>query len=402
LSKKTAQIKRKVLPQLWLFWKTSTGLKVFVYSTVALLFGALLVFLIEHGSNQGFGSFFDSVWWMLVTISTIGYGDRYPITTWGRIVAIFIIFSGMGIMAVITGRFATFLMERQMKEENGLLDYAGLKGHFIICGWRGEMNQILYEILDSNADLNPADIVMLNRAGKESLDGVRGDIRLKGLKYVHGDFIEERELIRAGVRGAKRVLILADSLAEGDLQQVDSKTVMAVMSIKNLNKTAYVCAELLDNKFEKYLKLSHCDEIMLSRDFIRAMLVSAVSGTGVSHVIASLLQGERGAGITTLPVPLGLVAKTYADLCRHFAGDRGTQLIGLLENTGNILTRKQEALREVQKNPDIAAVVPDLRSVKSLTANDPVINPPPEYTIKRFSRAIVLRSTASVAEGGAV
>jgi voltage-gated potassium channel len=389
--------RRGLLQQALIFWKATPGFKVTVYCILILLVGAYAVYLIERPTNQGFSNFFDSIWWTIVTISTIGYGDRYPMSTWGRIIAIFIIFCGMGIMAAITGRIATFLMERQMKAENGLLDYANLKGHFIICGWKREMNQVLYQILANNPNLNPPDIVLLNRADKENADALRSDPRLKGTKYVHGDFIEERELLRAGVRGAARIMVLADHLTEGNLQQIDSKTVMAVMSVKNLNKTAYVCAELLDTKFEKYLRLSHCDEILLSRDFIRSMLAFSALGTGVSHVIQALLQGEKGFGILTLPIPPAFIDKPYGELCVYFGKENRTQCIGLLENTGNILTRKQEALHAAQKNPDISQIIPELRGVKTLTANEPVINPAPEYRIKKYCRAIVIQGSTAAA-----
>jgi voltage-gated potassium channel len=280
------------------------------------------------------------------------------------------------------------------------LDYHRLSGHFVICGWKREMNRVLCEVLDADPRLSPAATVLLNRAPADAIGDVRNDPRLKGIRYVNGDFMEERDLIRAGIRGAVRVLVLADHLTQGDLQQIDSKTVMAVMSIKNLNRKAYVCAELLDTKYEKYLRLSHCDEILLSRDFVRAVVASAASGLGLSHVLQALISGDNGGRLATADVPESFIGKSYAELRDHYQARRSGQLIGLLENTGNILARKREALREAQKNPDISSLVPGLREVKTLTANEPVINPPPDYTIGRYTKGIVIADTAVDAAGG--
>jgi voltage-gated potassium channel len=219
---------------------------------------------------------------------------------------------------------------------------------------------------------------------------------LKGIKFVCGNFFEELELVRAGIKGAARVLVLADYLTKGDMQEIDSKTVMTVMTIKNLNKKAYVCAELLDTKFEKYLKLSHCDEILLARDFSRSMLASASSGTGLSHVVKSLVTGESGTGITTTSYPESFIGKTFQDLRTYFYSEHNAQLIGMLENTGNLLERKREALKEAQMNPDISKLIPDLRNVKTIIANDPVINPPGDYRINKFSRGIIITNVESV------
>jgi len=375
------------------FLKTNTGFKVIVFFALMILLSSVVVYLIEKRVNKGFLSLFDSFYWTIVTVATVGYGDKFPITFWGKVSAIITIFVGIGVMGTVTGRIASFLMERQMKEEKGLLDYSGMKGHFIICGWKREMNRVLHEILKANPELSSLEIVLLNRATQDDFNALRSDPDLKGIKFVSGDFVEEIDLLRAGIKGASRVLILADYLTKGDLQQIDSQTVMSVMTIKNFNKKAYVCAELLDTKFEKYLRLSHCDEILLSRDFSRSILASASSGTGLSHVVKSLLSGEDGSVISTESYPDTFIGKTFQELRNYFYTKQNAQLIGMLENTGNILDRKREALKEAQMNPDISKLIPELRQVKVLVANNPIINPPRDYVINKYSRGIIIRSS---------
>ncbi len=363
-----------------------------------ILICAALVFLIEHKSNNQYGNFLDSVYWAVVTTATIGYGDIAPKTPAGRAVTIVIILFGAAIMGTFIGRISSLILEHQMKEEQGLLDYSSQRGHFVICGWKREMDLVLRDVLERNPEIAPDQIIMLHRAPAEEVKPILNDIDLKGVRYVNGDYIEERDLIRAGIRGAARVLVVADYFTEGDLQHIDSKTVMAVMSIKNLNKGAYVCAELLDTKFEKYLRLSHCDEVLLSRDLSRMMLSSASLGTGLTHVVQTLLSKTSSAGIATIDIPPSFIGKPYGELAAHFVKNDASQLVGILENTGNITDRKREALREAQKNPDISTLLPDLKQAKSLTANDPIINPPADYAIKRHSRGIVIQGSTYRAE----
>ncbi len=370
----------------------------FIFVAVLLLSSAL-VFMAEQ-RNGGFDSFFDSLWWTIVTISTVGYGDRVPTTLTGRLVAIVTMVIGVATMWVVTGRVASFILERQMKAEKGLLGFHAMKGHFIICGWKQEMNDVLQAILASNPDVRPDDVVLVNKAPQEEVDAVRNDPRFEGIRTVHGDFMEERDLQRAGIKRAAKVLVLADYHTPGNLQQLDSKTVMAVMTIKGLNRRAYVCAELLDTKFEKYLQLSHCEEILLSRDFSRAMLASASSGTGLTHVIRELLGKDENGWVETQTVPQDLVGRSYGELKQHFEKRDGAQLIGLLEDTGNVNDRKREALAAAQKNPDISKLIPDLKAIKSLAANRPVINPPPDYTVQQYSRGIVIRGMSAAPDTG--
>jgi len=58
-----------------------------------------------------------AVWWSFVTMSTVGYGDFYPVTTMGRLVAVIFIIIGVGLFGVVTGFLANaFLGEEQALE----------------------------------------------------------------------------------------------------------------------------------------------------------------------------------------------------------------------------------------------------------------------------------------------
>ncbi len=80
--------------------------------TNIILFGALAFNYFEMGVNPRVHTFFDGVWWAIVTTATIGYGDIYPITTGGRIVAIILIFSGVGILGVFIGAIDSYVLNR--------------------------------------------------------------------------------------------------------------------------------------------------------------------------------------------------------------------------------------------------------------------------------------------------
>ncbi len=60
----------------------------------------------------------DAIWWAIVTITTVGYGDRYPVTMGGRITAVFVMFAGVGIIGALASILASFLIPPAKKEEN--------------------------------------------------------------------------------------------------------------------------------------------------------------------------------------------------------------------------------------------------------------------------------------------
>ncbi|MBD3375552.1 hypothetical protein GF406_10995 [candidate division KSB1 bacterium] len=58
------------------------------------------------------------MWWAIVTLTTVGYGDVYPITTGGKIFTFFILFIGLGVVAVPSGLFASALAKARMEEKD--------------------------------------------------------------------------------------------------------------------------------------------------------------------------------------------------------------------------------------------------------------------------------------------
>lgn len=59
----------------------------------------------------------DAIWWAYVTITTVGYGDQYPITTMGRLVGIMVMTMGVGVFATFAGYISSKLLAPREKEE---------------------------------------------------------------------------------------------------------------------------------------------------------------------------------------------------------------------------------------------------------------------------------------------
>jgi voltage-gated potassium channel len=62
-------------------------------------------------------AFGDALWWASVTIFTVGYGDRFPVTGEGRLVGILLMASGVALVGAVTASFATWLIERVRVQE---------------------------------------------------------------------------------------------------------------------------------------------------------------------------------------------------------------------------------------------------------------------------------------------
>jgi voltage-gated potassium channel len=73
-----------------------------------------------HGNIQTFG---DAIWWVMTTLSTVGYGDHYPVTTEGRFVAVGLMVFGVALLGVVTATLAAWLIQqaREIEDESDAL-----------------------------------------------------------------------------------------------------------------------------------------------------------------------------------------------------------------------------------------------------------------------------------------
>jgi voltage-gated potassium channel len=82
--------------------------RVGLYTLLLVVACAYVAYQVEHPVNDQFADFGDSVFWAIVTITTVGYGDIVPITTVGRLMSVMLMFSGVGLLGVLAGTLASF------------------------------------------------------------------------------------------------------------------------------------------------------------------------------------------------------------------------------------------------------------------------------------------------------
>ena len=91
----------------------------FVFITLILIyFSAIGIYYFEHEVQPDkYSSIFESLWWSIITLTTVGYGDVYPITVGGKVFTFFILMIGLGIVAIPTGIISSALTKSIDKKE---------------------------------------------------------------------------------------------------------------------------------------------------------------------------------------------------------------------------------------------------------------------------------------------
>ena len=111
---------RRLLGQLFTSKAHAGFASVFAFGFVIISCSSIAILLCES-SRGNIRTAGDALWWCLVTITTVGYGDFYPVTTGGRIVAVLTMVSGVGIFGALSGVIASVLLGSMKKEEDEIL-----------------------------------------------------------------------------------------------------------------------------------------------------------------------------------------------------------------------------------------------------------------------------------------
>ncbi len=103
----------------------------------ACIYGGLLALMLhleEGAPNSKINTLLDAMWYMVETLTTVGYGDALPVTYWGRMIGFIFLLSSLGVYGFIIGQIANFMSTIKEQRELGL-NGTGFKNHVVIIGW---------------------------------------------------------------------------------------------------------------------------------------------------------------------------------------------------------------------------------------------------------------------------
>ena len=182
----------------------------------------------------------DAFWWAVVTVTTVGYGDKVPNTLAGKLVRLILMLSGIVLVSMITATIASLFVHEKIKEERGL-EAIKDKDHIVICGWNSNGEKVIKGfLLDDKA--RKYTITLVNELSVDEMDSLR---------FVRGNFIHEDVLNRANIKKAKFAVVLADTSGDHSLQKADERTVLGSLAIKTIAPNVRTCAELLSKYREQ-------------------------------------------------------------------------------------------------------------------------------------------------------
>lgn len=119
----------------------------FIYLTIVgnsiLVISTAVVYQLEKNINPHMKTYFDSLWWGVSTITTVAYGDIIPITFTGRVIAIFLMYTGTVLFITFTGVILTILMKDEMNRELHPIEKELKRDEIEVSSIEGSLKKIL-------------------------------------------------------------------------------------------------------------------------------------------------------------------------------------------------------------------------------------------------------------------
>ena len=299
--------------KLFYFFRRNLLITILLFIFIISLSGATVFYLIELQSNPALKSFGQAVWWVLVSITTVGYGDIVPVTSAGKFLGIILIFTGVALVSMFTATVSSIFVAQKLKEERGLKQISQTD-HIILCGWNHSAEQILNVIFKRH---DPPLIVLINQLPDDQVQNIIFKFKGQPLQFVRGDFAQEEILNRANLRKASAVIIVPD-MSGGLTSRTDEKTILTAFSVKAIQPKIKVYAHILDRDNEPYIKKAQVEDYIVSDAFTGVLLGEMVVAPGVPQSVQNLLGKGEEEHLLRVKVPEELKGKSFGEAITHF------------------------------------------------------------------------------------
>jgi voltage-gated potassium channel len=236
-----------------------------------MVFGTVGFYLAE----PNVGGLFESFYFTIVTIMTVGYGDIAPTTTAARVVAIIVIIGGVGTGVYVLQTIFELTISKRLRIELGLPSRrTRMKDHYIICGYGRVGRQVM---------------IQLNKKGErfifieEDKDKVEEMVE-QGLPVIQGNAAEEEPLIRANVKDAKCIIATMR----------DPMNMVAVITAKMLNPNIYAVSEVEEEPNTEKLKRVGADATVNCHQTGARIMVNQARRVRTDPVCGEEVNGSTG------------------------------------------------------------------------------------------------------------
>jgi len=275
---------------------------------VLSIFGnATCFYVFERGADESIG-LDDALWYSVISITTIGYGDFYPSSVGGRLgTFVFVILLGLGTFTVFLGMAIDWVTELSLREKRGMSSVIA-SGHILIINFPSadRVRQLIHELKSDPRHTNREIVIISDRIEELPFEG-------EHLLFVKGSVLEPETYERAKVSEARMAIVLATSYEDPNSDAVVASTVAV---IEGLRPEIHVVAECLNDRHKMLFDSVRCDAIVLSMKLSGNLLAQEVHDPGVSQLVDTITSNVTGTTLFSTEIDQSESSTSYNELAK--------------------------------------------------------------------------------------
>ncbi|MBD3421552.1 MAG: hypothetical protein GF398_15645 [Chitinivibrionales bacterium] len=276
----------------------------------------------------------DALWWSMVTMTTVGYGD-FSAQTWiGRFIISYpCMLLGIGIIGYLVGFIANALIEFASKKRRGLMEIT-FDNHIIVCNFPGEEKiiKVIHEITGSERYRECRFVLITDK-----LEELPEKLQKMKIHFVRGIPTDTDVLLRANLLSCRGVIVLAER-PEDRTSDERTYTICSLVELleREHKRPIKTIAEVVSKDNIKNLQRTNVDGFISSEGIVGCLLVQEFLHPGINGVISQMVTNLEGSQLYIHETTLDdyPIQDVQIGAIRH---EDDIQVIGVIQNGRQIL-----------------------------------------------------------------